>query len=95
MSSFKDNKQIFKENELSGSTPDIGVRTSLGGAHEKPRQGRVSAVESGEHVEVRMRDAKAESRGGGSSSSFTNRKSTLSAFKKVRSDVNLEALGSE
>jgi len=100
MSSSKDNKRIFKENELSGSTPDIGVsevymRTSLGGAHEKPRPGRVSAVEPGEPVDVRMRDGKGESRVGGSSTSFSNRKSALSAFKKVRSDVNLEAMGSE
>lgn len=102
MSSLKDSKRVFKENELSGSTPDIGVRTSLGGAHEKPRPGRVSAVEPSEPVDVRMRDGKGESRVGGSSTSFTNhshlsanRKSALSAFKKVRSDVNLEAMGSE
>ena len=95
MSSFKDNKRVFKENELSGSTPDIVVRTSLGGAHEKPRPGRVSAVEPGEPADVRMRDGKGESRVGGSSTSFGNRKSALSAFKKVRSDVNLEAMGSE
>jgi hypothetical protein len=95
MSSFKDGKRIFKENELSGSTPDIGVRTSLGGANEKPRPGRVSAVEPGEPVDVKIRDGKGESRVGGSSTSFTNRKSALSAFKKVRSDVNLEAMGSE
>jgi hypothetical protein len=95
MSSFKDNKRLFKENELSGSTPDIGVRTSLGGAHEKPRPGRVAAAEPGEPVDVRMRDGKGEHRVGGSSTSFTNRKSALTAFKKVRSDVNLEAMGSE
>ena len=105
MSSFKDNKRLFKESELSGSTPDIGARTSLGGAHEKPRPGRVAAVEPGEPVDTSLNinksntyaaySVKGEHRVGGSSTSFTNRKSALTAFKKVRSDVNLEAMGSE